>query len=573
MGSSHAPDGRHAEPATSGQPWWHRTTVYHIYPRSFKDANGDGIGDLRGIAEELGYLQDLGVETLFISSFFQSPQQDLGYDITDHLGIAPEYGSREDVRRLFDAIHARGMKVVLDIVLNHTSAQHPWFLASRSLRQHPMRDFYIWRAGRRPRGAQPPNNWRSVLGSSGWHYDEATEQWYFASFLPFQPDLNYRHPEVRARMLDVVRGWLTAGADGLRLDLFHALHKDLSFADNPFSFRPVPSPDNPDGFFQRSRHTLNHPDTLAFACELRRVVDEFSDPPRFLVGEVFGDMPTLRSYCGEQHDGLHLVFLSKSLTTRFSAGSFRDLIREFEAHFPKPLQPTWVFGNHDRPRLIERLGGDSEKAKLVAALQLTARGVPVIYYGDELGLPHHELPLEGALDPVAAHFRFVPHWLHATLRKRGILLNRDSCRSPMPWHAGRHAGFSSPNVARTWLPIHPASSQINVASQERHPSSLLACYRRLLALRRGSNALSVGRLELGDLARNSDDVLYYRRIHEHGGAREVVHVALNFSGREQAFELATPLAELRSNLRDKALASAVRHMQPFEALIGFERNP
>lgn len=303
-----------------GQPWWHRTTVYHIYPRSFKDANGDGIGDLRGIAEELGYLQDLGVETLFISSFFQSPQQDLGYDITDHLGIAPEYGSREDVRRLFDAIHARGMKVVLDIVLNHTSAQHPWFLASRSVRQHPMRDFYIWRAGRRPRGAQPPNNWRSVLGSSGWHYDEATEQWYFASFLPFQPDLNYRHPEVRARMLDVVRGWLTAGADGLRLDLFHALHKDLSFADNPFSFRPVPSPDNPDGFFQRCRHTLNHPDTLAFACELRRVVDEFSDPPRFLVGEVFGDMPTLRSYCGEQHDGLHLVFLSKSLTTRFSAG-------------------------------------------------------------------------------------------------------------------------------------------------------------------------------------------------------------------------------------------------------------
>ena len=573
MGSSHAPSGRHAEPATSGQPWWHRTTVYHIYPRSFKDANGDGIGDLRGIAEELGYLQDLGVETLFISSFFQSPQQDLGYDITDHLGIAPEYGSREDVRRLFDAIHARGMKVVLDIVLNHTSAQHPWFFASRNLRQHPMRDFYIWRAGRRPRGAQPPNNWRSMLGSSGWHYDEATEQWYFASFLPFQPDLNYRHPEVRARMLDVVRSWLTAGADGLRLDLFHALYKDLSFADNPFSFRPVPSPDNPDGFFQRSRHTLNHPDTLAFACELRRLVDEFSDPPRFLVGEVFGDMPTLHRYCGEKHDGLHLVFLSKSLTTRFSAGSFRDLIREFEAHFPEPLQPTWVFGNHDRPRLIERLGGDSEKAKLLAALQLTARGVPVIYYGDELGLPHHELPLEGALDPVAAHFRFVPRWLHATLRKRGILLNRDSCRSPMPWHAGRHAGFSSPDVARTWLPIHPASSQLNVASQERDPSSLLACYRRLLGLRRGSNALSVGRLELGDLARNSDDVLYYRRIHEHGGAREVVHVALNFSGREQAFEFAAPVAELRSNLRDKALASAVRRMQPFEALIGFERSP
>jgi alpha-glucosidase len=208
------------------EPWWKRTTVYHLYPRSFRDANGDGIGDLHGVIERLDYLHDLGVETIWLSPFFASPQEDFGYDITDHLGIAPEYGSFADVQRLFDAIHARGMRVVLDIVLNHTSAQHPWFQASRSSRSHPMRDYYLWRDGQRPHGAAPPNNWRSALGPSGWHYDAHTGQWYYASFLPFQPDLNYRHPEVRAHMLDVVRRWLGLGADGLRLDLFHVLHKD-----------------------------------------------------------------------------------------------------------------------------------------------------------------------------------------------------------------------------------------------------------------------------------------------------------------------------------------------------------
>ena len=225
---------------TDAAEWWRSTTIYHIYPRSFHDASGDGIGDLQGIYEKLDYLQALGVETLWLSPFFQSAQQDHGYDVTDHLEIAPEYGTHDDVRRLFAAVHARGMKVVLDIVLNHTSAQHPWFVASRSSRAHPMRDFYIWRDGQKPHGAAPPNNWRSALGAPGWHYDAHTEQWYFASFLPFQPDLNYRHPEVRARMLHVVESWLSAGADGLRLDLFHALHKDASFADNPFSLRPLP---------------------------------------------------------------------------------------------------------------------------------------------------------------------------------------------------------------------------------------------------------------------------------------------------------------------------------------------
>jgi oligo-1,6-glucosidase/alpha-glucosidase len=551
--------------------WWRKTTIYHIYPRSFRDASGDGIGDLAGILEKLDYLEQLGVETLWLSPFFASAQQDLGYDVTDHLEIAPEYGTHEDVRRLFDAVHARGMKVVLDMVLNHTSAEHPWFVASASARDHPMRDFYIWRDGQRGGGRAPPNNWRSALGSPGWHYHPATEQWYYASFLPFQPDLNYRNPEVRARMLHVVRSWLAAGADGLRLDLFHALHKDASFADNPFSLRPLPGEDNLAGFFQAPRHTVHHPDTLEFARELRSAVDEFAHPTRFLLGEVFADLPTLRKYCGDRQEGLHLVFLFKALTTPFSAAAFHRLIREFEAHFPDPLLPTWVFGNHDRPRLLERVEGHSEKAKLLCALQLTVRGVPVIYYGEELGLPHHEMPFGSALDPVAKRFAFVPRFLHPMLRRRGILLNRDSSRSPMPWHEGPYAGFAPSHALSTWLPIHPRSAELNVAAQERDPSSLLACYRRMLALRRNSKALSSGRLELGEKRAFHRDVLYYRRIYEQGEAREVVHVALNFGERERAFELRARLAGLHSSLHDHVMDGASR-IRPFEALIARERS-
>ena len=313
-------------------PWWKTTTVYQIYPRSFSDSNGDGIGDLPGILHKLDYLHALGVETIWISPFFESPQADFGYDIRDHFSIAGEYGSLDDCRRLIDAVHARGMKIVFDMVLNHTSDQHPWFLESRSSRENPKRDWYLWRDGKKP-----PNNWRSFLGGSGWHHDPATDQWYWASFLPFQPDLNYRNPAVKRAMLDVVRHWLGEGVDGLRLDLFNALFKDEAFTDNPFSFRPIPSEENPDGFFQRNQHTINHPDTIAFARELRAVVDEFSHPPRFLVGEVFGPSSVLQQYCGPAGEGLNLVFLFKAMRSQFSAPAFRA---SSDTRFASVIVPT-----------------------------------------------------------------------------------------------------------------------------------------------------------------------------------------------------------------------------------------
>jgi glycosidase len=366
-------------------------------------------------------------------------------------------------------------------------------------------------------------------------------------------------------MLDVVRHWLRQGVDGLRLDLFNTIYKDGSFADNPFSVRPIPTDDNPEGFFQRPYHTMNHPDTVRFARELREVVDAFDDPPRFLVGEVFGPTSVLRRYCADADgEGLHMVFLFKAMRTAFRAAAFRELIAEFEREFPEPLTPTYVFGNHDRPRVIERLDGDPRKAKLLAALQLTVRGVPFIYYGDEIGMGHHEGPSHAALDPVAARFRRVPSWLAARLRRRGILLNRDGCRRPMQWEAAPHAGFAPPH-ATAWLPVHPEASVVNVAAQHGDPESLLSCYRRLLSLRSRCAALHAGRLELLDPGRLPGTVLGYRRVH---GAEEA-HVFLNFSEREQALDLSGfALRTLHSNLRDEIHPASSRcTLRAFEAVV------
>lgn len=562
----------------SDLPWWKRTTVYQIYPRSFADESGDGIGDLPGIIDRLDYVQWLGLETIWLSPFFKSPQVDFGYDISDHYEVAPEYGTVEDCRRLIDEIHARGMKVVLDMVLNHTSDQHPWFVESRSSRNNPCRDFYIWRDGKKPYGAAPPNNWRSMLGGSGWHYDERTDQWYWASFLPFQPDLNYRNPKVKRALLDVVRHWLREGADGLRLDIFNAIYKDASFADNPRSLRAIPSEDNPGGFFQRALHNQNHPDTLAFARELRAVVDEFDHPPRFLVGEVFGSPDLLREYCGPSGDGLHLVFLFKSLRTPFRAEAVRGLVSELEAAFPEPLHPTYVFGNHDRPRQMERLRNDPARARLLAAFQMTVRGVPFVYYGDELGLTHHDMPRETAFDPIAHRFRFLPKLLLSRLRKRGILTNRDECRSPMPWHGGPNAGFAPPAVSSTWLPVHPQSATTNVAAQKADPTSVLATYRRMLRLRRGSLALSSGDLELFEPPADPKKVLAYRRVYQDVDRQETAEVFLNFSRRSVSLDLrhlrTDRQSRLFSNLHDEPVAARAKHvLRPWEGAVVFREEP
>jgi alpha-glucosidase len=552
-------------------PWWARTTVYQVYLRSFLDTNGDGVGDLPGITSKLDALRDLGVETLWICPFYASPNVDGGYDISDYDAVSPEYGTMDDVRRLVDEAHARGMRVLADMVLNHTSIEHAWFRESRSSRTNPKRDWYIWREGKRPRGKAPPNNWRSILGPRGWHWDERTEEWFWATFLPCQPDLNYRNPDVREAMLGVVRRWLAFGFDGLRLDIFYALFKDEGFEDAPFSPRPLPSDVETDGFFQSYGRILHHPDTVAFARTLRRVADEFEDPPRFLVGEAFGQPSVLRRYC-EGGDGLHAIFLFKAMQTPFSASAFRALVEEFEREMPAPLVPTWVFGNHDRSRRATRVGNHPEREKLLAALQLSARGVPCIYNGEEIGMRDLDLPLATAKDPVAKMYRFLPEAAARALRGMGILLNRDACRTPMQWSAAPNAGFSAPGVA-PWLPVHPASEVVNVESEARDPASLLRCYERLLRLRKERPALHSGTMKLYPESALPAGILAYRRAFE----GDAVDVFLHFDDATRTFDLPTKRPRMLGStypapveLRDKRAV-----LRPYEAILvaETEENP
>lgn len=543
-------------------PWWSRTTIYQVYLRSFFDASGDGIGDLRGALEKLDYLQDLGVETLWLSPFFQSPQIDAGYDISDYDAVCPDQGTLDDLRRLLDEAHARGMRVLADMVMNHTSDRHAWFEQSRKDRSNEKRDWYIWRPGKKPLGKEPPNNWRSILGPRGWHWDEPSGEWYWASFLKCQPDLNYRNPAVQQAMLDVVRCWLAFGFDGFRLDIFHALFKDEAFEDNPFSPRLLPSEEDPDGFFQSFRATLHHPDTLRFARTLRKVVDEFHNPPRFLVGEVFGKPHVLRKYC-EGGDGLHAVFLFKAMQTPFTARGFRALIEEFEREMPAPLVPTWVFGNHDRMRRGERLEHHPEREKLCAALQLSARGIPCIYNGEELGMRDLDLPLAGAKDPVAAIYGFLPDIVVRALHRQGILLNRDACRSPMQWSSAPNAGFTTADAA-PWLPIHPDYRMTNVDTEARDPTSILNCYKRLLRLRKQHPALHSGSLSLLPENALPPNVLGMRRTFEN----DEIDVLLHFDDATRTIVWGSEHSKAIASTYDVPIEGRDRRfvLRPYEAL-------
>ena len=533
----------------SQTPWWRRTVVYQIYPRSFADSNGDGIGDLEGIIGKLDYLAELGVETLWLSPFYASPQADVGYDISDYRAVAPEYGEMATVDRLIAEAHARGLRIVLDMVLNHTSDQHPWFLESRSSRDSPKRDFYIWRDGRRPGGGAPPNNWHAMIGGSGWQYDETTDQWYWTQFLPFQPDLNYRNPQVQEAMLDTMRFWLDRGVDGFRLDIVNALFEDEALRDNPFTWNVLPSDDDPAMFFQTSERTLNHPDTLAFMKVLRRTVDAYDDPPRFMVGEVNASIEMARAHCatGDQADGLHLAFLFKSLTVKLEARALRELLALYEREFSEPLLPTWVFGNHDRARRISRLGGDLERAKLNAALQLTARGVPFLYNGEEIGMQQQRIPARQSQDPLALRMKWLPQVVFDAVRTIAHeSINRDESRTPMHWSAGPHAGFC-PAEAEPWLPVAPWHERAgrNVETQLRDPGSLLRCYQRFLRARRETPALNSGGFELLPEAVTGRSVVGYRRCAQSGDcAQQVVTVLLNCSPRLVSLAHPAPGARL-----------------------------
>ncbi|NVM53061.1 MAG: alpha-glucosidase [Candidatus Helarchaeota archaeon] len=542
--------------------WWQKTTVYQIYPRSFKDTTGNGVGDLRGVIEKLDYLTELGIETIWFSPFYPSPQEDHGYDITNFVDVEPEYGTLADFDELLADAHKRGLKIVLDMILNHTSDKHPWFLESRASRDNPKRDWYIWRDGRGKNGKKPPNKWKGMTGGRAWVYDELTEQWYFHHFLPFQPDLNMRNPEVKKAMFDVCRFWLDRGVDGFRLDIFHSTFVDAEFRDNPWVWTLLPSETHMRSFFQDHIYDLHLQETFEYAIELRKLIDEYS-PPRFLVGEVQGTLEHLRRYYGPNNNGLNTVFLFPFSTLPMNPKKIHKIVSKFEDLLPPPSVPTWVYSNHDRIRMISRFSDDPAKAKVMAMLQLTLRGVPYIYYGEEIGIPQVKFSLRKSQDPIGRKYWWVPI---TQIKRFGFSLTRDGCRTPMQWSAAPNAGFSPNPEAVTWLKISKTYTKINVEVQEKDPNSLLNFYRRLLKVRRSQIALQEGELQLESPMKNS--LLYYR-----SHPSQKLAILLNFSKKQLILPapLPTPTLIFSIHLHSQALdqfePTKNVTLQPFEGII------
>ncbi|MFX1572003.1 MAG: alpha-glucosidase [Promethearchaeota archaeon] len=512
--------------------WWQKTVVYQIYPRSFKDSTGNGIGDLMGIIEKLDYLQDLGIETIWFSPFFESPQQDHGYDITNFREIDPVYGTMEDFDKLLERIHDREMKIVLDLVLNHTSIKHPWFIQSASSKDNSKRNWYIWRDGKKQGGKKPPNNWKAIPGGPAWKYHENTDQWYYFHFLPFQPDLNYRNPKVKEEMFDTMRFWLDKGVDGFRLDILHSIYEDELLRNNPFSWNLALSDKKPACYFQYHKYDLNLPETFELTIELRNIMEEY-DPERFLVGEISGSIENVRKYYGPNNNGLHMAFLFEFTSTPFNSKKYRKVISRIEKVLAFPYTPTFVYSNHDRTRHISLLKENIKKAKILAALQLTLRGVPFIYYGEEIGMSNIKFKLKTSEDPLGQKFSKFP--FPQIARILGLSLTRDSCRTPMQWNAEPNAGFTSNPEITTWLKISENYKKINVYNEENDANSLLNCYKQLINVRRESIPLQNGVFHLIDLGKVNKKCIAYNRIYE----MHEIYVYLNFSNKELLVEKPT----------------------------------
>ena len=477
--------------------WWRRAVFYQVYPRSFQDSNGDGVGDIKGVLARLPYLTSLGIDALWLSPIFRSPMADFGYDISDYRDIDSLFGNMSDFDALVSAVHAARLKIILDLVPNHTSEQHPWFVEARNSRHNPKRDWYIWR-NPGPDGA-PPNNWLSEFGGSAWQYDQATGQYYYHAFLAEQPDLNWRNPAVRQAIYDVMRFWLGKGVDGFRVDVIWHLIKDAAFRDNP------PNPHYVEGRPPHEKllttYSTDQPEVHDVVMEMRRVIDEFDS--RVLIGEIYLPLQRLVTYYGSNLAGAQMPFNFALLSAPWNARSIEKIVADYEEALPTGAWPNWVLGNHDRPRVASRVG--REQARVAAMLLLTLRGTPTLYYGDEIGMHQVAVAPEEVSDPFEKN---VP----------GIGVGRDGCRTPMQWDATLHGGFST---AKPWLPLAQDYAHENVVNLEADASSILSLYKALIALRKKLPQLVSGNHR--QVAAQGGILLYCR---EHDGGSIVI--ALNF---------------------------------------------
>ncbi|MEJ2503725.1 MAG: alpha-amylase family glycosyl hydrolase [Gemmatimonadota bacterium] len=487
----------------AGTPWWEDAVLYQIYPRSYQDSDGDGVGDLEGIRSRLDYLEWLGVDAVWLSPVFRSPHADFGYDISDYRAVDPLFGTDHDLASLRDDLHARGLKLILDLVPNHSSEEHPWFRASSSSRDDPKRDWYMW-ADPAPDGG-PPNNWLSVFGGSAWEWHEPTGQYYYHAFLKEQPDLNWRNPEVREAMLDVMRHWLEWGADGFRVDVMWHMIKDVQLRDNPPN--PAYDPSTSRHSYDKliAAYSTDQPEVHDVVAAMREVMDDFGE--RLLIGEIYLPVEQLVAYYGADGRGAHLPFNFQLVLLPWDREAVESAIGRYEGALPEGGWPNWVLGNHDKSRVAGRWGED--RARAAAVLLLTLRGTPTLYYGDELGIGNVEIPEDGVRDPQAIRDPGSP--------------TRDAYRTPMQWTPGPRAGFST---AEPWLPLTPDHALRNVQVQRDDPASMLRLHRSLLRLRRDRPALRRGRYEP---VPGQGPVLAYVRSHRD----ERILVAVNFD-REPA---------------------------------------
>jgi alpha-glucosidase len=475
-------------PEVSELLWWQRGIVYQVYPRSFQDDSGDGIGDLAGIARRLDYLKWLGVDAVWLSPIFRSPMVDHGYDVSDYCDIDPSFGTLADFDGLLARAHALDLKLILDFVPNHTSDQHAWFRQSRASRQDPKRQWYLWRDPAPGGGA--PNNWLSNFGGSAWEWDAQTGQYYYHAFHKAQPDVNWRNPEVRKAMYDVMRFWFDRGVDGFRIDVLWHFIKDALLRDNPSN--PDWRPGMPPHKALLQKFSTDQPEMAEIIRELRQVADRY--PERVLIGEIYLPVERLVAYYGQNGDGVHLPFNFQLVTLPWDARAIADAIARYERVLADDAWPNWVLGNHDQPRLATRIGLD--QARVAAMLLLTLRGTPTIYYGEEIGMHDVEVPTTMRQDPQG---RGMP----------GTGMERDFYRTPMQWSAGEKSGFSE---SAPWLPLADDAIHVNVEAQREEPTSLLRLYRSLIRLRRAEPVLVEGRYTA--LPAGGDTLAYFRETEE-----------------------------------------------------------
>jgi alpha-glucosidase len=559
--------------------WWQKAVFYQIYPRSFADGNGDGIGDFVGMAEKLDYLKDLGIDALWLSPHFPSPQFDVGYDISDYVNVAPEYGTLDDFKHFLDGAHQRGIRVILDLVLNHTSHLHQWFIESRSSRANPKRDWYVWRSGK---NGGPPNNWLSPFGGSAWEYDEATDQYYYHYFLKEQPDLNWRNPEVKEAMWEAVRFWLDMGVDGYRLDAIGTVYEDPDMPDHQGELTDELRralhhgfPDGSDRKVLEAWELIYHnqheqPGVHELMQELRKVIDEY--PDRMLVGEN-SDV----RYYGDGTNELHLAFNFPLMKTeRLTPNWVRANQKERLSSLPPGAWPCNTLNNHDTSRHYNRYGDGIHNdaiARTSAALMLTLRGTPFLYNGEEIGMADYYLPdISLFRDPPAVWFHqqeITDGTAPDVALERAARDSRDRCRTPLQWRNAPNAGFSPEGVG-TWLPVNPNYEQgVNVADQLNDPESMLHFYRSMLRVRKQTPALISG--DYSPLHETSNEYFAFTRHSADPG--QTCLVVLNLSDKAQSikFEMQGRSARCLFSTHkpeNESFSLGVLEMAPFEVFVG-----